>query len=381
VPGDGPVKASKKQRRSGDAARRLGRAAWRRGMLGVEFAAAAYGGGASPEGDEQPQARVITASPPVPETKDPADLEPIGDVMKELSEGTVLRSLLVTHHVTDTEVWLCAYRAKPSADDDGKTTHVVAACRGTSSLTDAKTDLNFFKADADEDVNQKEVMKRYGDRVGGEAIASISLHSGFFRQYNSVSDRVAAEVQELIKLAGDGPWDVMVAGHSMGGALARLCCFDLLGRGIAKAGTTNLVTIGAGPCGNAAFAKALDKLLELDDDPSRNLHIVNNNDPVPAVALSFTRGGGCACLFSSGGIYVHGGTFAWFGSDPGVLVLLKGLMGGLYRSMARVGTYCCFCRSDVDMAVYDHLTNAYVGTTQEYCKKLGITTAAKVPKE
>merc|ERR1712146_595996 len=51
-------------------------------------------------------------------------------------------------------------------------------------------------------------------------------------------------------------------GHSMGGALARLFCFDYLCRNAAKGqGWTRLVTIGSAPTGNMEFAITLDKLL------------------------------------------------------------------------------------------------------------------------
>ena len=52
----------------------------------------------------------------------------------------------------------------------------------------------------------------------------------------------------------------------MGGALANLCCFDLLANGFAKPERCRLVTIGSGPVGNTGFVQAHERLQELDLD-------------------------------------------------------------------------------------------------------------------
>jgi hypothetical protein len=77
----------------------------------------------------------------------------------------------------------------------------------------------------------------------------------------------------MAALAGEGAdWDLSISGHSMGGALARLAAFDLLGRGAAQKGQTRLCVIGSGPCGNAAFAETLDALLGGECRRSRTAH-------------------------------------------------------------------------------------------------------------
>ena len=77
-----------------------------------------------------------------------------------------------------------------------------------------------------------------------QQIRGIAVHMGFWNQYNSVREAVASEVRKAVQKA-PGQYDMLVAGHSMGGALARLCAFDLLGHGIAIKGRTMLVTIGS----------------------------------------------------------------------------------------------------------------------------------------
>jgi Lipase (class 3) len=53
------------------------------------------------------------------------------------------------------------------------------------------------------------------------------VHSGFLGAYDAVRARVL-RLLELI-LGGDrsGPWRVMVTGHSLGGALATICSYEL----------------------------------------------------------------------------------------------------------------------------------------------------------
>ena len=61
------------------------------------------------------------------------------------------------------------------------------------------------------------------------------MHHGFCLQYDSIRPQVLGIVDTLLKeapAAVDGraerqPWTVYVTGHSLGGALATLCSYDL----------------------------------------------------------------------------------------------------------------------------------------------------------
>merc|ERR1719359_82537 len=98
----------------------------------------------------------------------------------------------------------------------------------------------------------------------------------------------------------------------MGGALANACVFDLLSSKFVHQNRIRLVTIGAGPFGNPAFAEKLNTLMALTSDPTRHLRLVNNNDPVPAVALSQEEGG--TLVWNHVWPYKHGGTLIWLGT-------------------------------------------------------------------
>jgi nuclear pore complex protein Nup85 len=59
----------------------------------------------------------------------------------------------------------------------------------------------------------------------------LMVHSGFLTAYDSVKVKVLRLVDQLTADASeDRPWDVYVTGHSLGGALATLCAYDLAGR-------------------------------------------------------------------------------------------------------------------------------------------------------
>merc|ERR1711988_2061186 len=103
-----------------------------------------------------------------------------------------------------------------------------------------------------------------------------------------ISNEIDSEILEMItkyyhnhsdltfeQLLDKHPMMFTFVGHSMGGALARMLCFDFLCRNVAKGqGWTRLVTIGSAPTGNEEFADSLDKLLEEEEDPMRSLHVV-----------------------------------------------------------------------------------------------------------
>jgi hypothetical protein len=59
----------------------------------------------------------------------------------------------------------------------------------------------------------------------------IMVHSGFLSAYDSVRAKVLSLVDTLTRDASPGdPWVVFVTGHSLGGALATLCAYEMAGR-------------------------------------------------------------------------------------------------------------------------------------------------------
>jgi hypothetical protein len=173
-------------------------------------------------------------------------LQNSADLRWEFKTAQIVHSVQIVNRDTDTEVWLVAYK-KPM----DHVLHVMLGLRGTSSGKDVISDLKGVKVCIDDPWPLAKDLERWlneftiTDPRVRPKIRDIAVHMGFWKQYNSLREAVAREVRIAIQKA-PGPYDILIAGHSMGGALARLCAYDLLGHGIAIKGRTVLVTIGAG---------------------------------------------------------------------------------------------------------------------------------------
>lgn len=165
----------------------------------------------------------------------------------------------VTNPETDTQVFL-------QRDAGGA---VIICFPGTASRRDWQTDAQIRKT-----------VWRAG-----------RVHRGFAHALDSVLDDITAQLQ---------PEDrIIVAGHSLGGALAMLCADELARRGERIAG---VFTFGQPRVGNWSFASAYNA--QLHDQTWR---IVNAGDPVAKVPFVF-------------GSYKHAGTEVYLRRDGGVTV-------------------------------------------------------------
>lgn len=188
-------------------------------------------------------------------TFDPANASVCARLIQEQYAGV---PPTVTNAETDTQVFL--------QRDAG----VVRICfPGTASRQDWKTDAMIRKTDW---------------RAG-------RVHRGFAHAINSVLDDITARLQAEDR--------IIVAGHSLGGALAMLCADELARRGER---IDAVYTFGQPRVGNWTFAAHYNA--QLHDETWR---IVNAGDPVPRVPFVF-------------GTYKHAGTEVYLG-DPGEVVV------------------------------------------------------------
>ncbi|KAJ3683754.1 hypothetical protein LUZ60_013981 [Juncus effusus] len=104
-------------------------------------------------------------------------------------------------------------------------------------------------------------------------MAKAKVHRGLYTTYNNTILRssIAKAVKKIRKSYGD--LTVMATGHSMGGALAAFCVFDLsVNHGIDN---VYLMTFGQPRIGNKAFATYFEKYVP------NSFRIVHNRDIVP----------------------------------------------------------------------------------------------------
>jgi hypothetical protein len=152
---------------------------------------------------------------------------------------------LVTAPATDTE-------ARIIGDDR----NVVLAFRGTSSLRDARTDI---KA-------QRRAWK-YGH-----------AHAGFLDAWRSIRSQIINTLHEF----GDNGQQLYVTGHSLGGALANLCAYELeLAR---EFSVSNLYTFGAPRVFDRAGSNHAAHVLR-----DCSFRVVHGNDVIPRLPRVFWK--------------------------------------------------------------------------------------------
>jgi len=95
------------------------------------------------------------------------------------------------------------------------------------------------------------------------------VHEGFLTAFKSIRKRVIATVYDTMMVAPEKKWKVHITGHSLGGALATLCSYELAAKGVGETEGPEIVpefdltkySFGSPRVGNAAFARDFDKLV------------------------------------------------------------------------------------------------------------------------
>lgn len=102
-----------------------------------------------------------------------------------------------------------------------------------------------------------------------------AIHKGFYNAYQSMKP-------QLVTLLGDSrPKHLWITGHSLGGALALVCAYDLIEN--KKVNLKGIITFGQPMVARKQLAEHLDKVLL-----GRYAHFVNEADIVPRVPPSHT---------------------------------------------------------------------------------------------
>jgi hypothetical protein len=113
-------------------------------------------------------------------------------------------------------------------------------------------------------------------------------HRGFYDAYQRLKPQIIAILRQ------NDEKHVWITGHSLGGALAVLCAYDLIEN--EGANVSGVITFGQPMVARAVLAKHLDSLLA-----SRYAHLVNEADVVPRIPPS-CRHCGSLVWYTGGGI-------------------------------------------------------------------------------
>lgn len=141
----------------------------------------------------------------------------------------------------------------------------IIAFRGTDDITDWLVDLNVIPSE----------------------VPPGMVHKGIYDSYRRLKPRI-------IDLLERKPKHLWITGHSLGGALALICAYDLVEK--EKYHLDGVITFGQPMVADSEFAEYLDDLLY-----GRYVHYVNDDDIVPRAVPG----------------YAHCGTLVWF-KDGGV---------------------------------------------------------------
>ncbi|KAI3433461.1 hypothetical protein D9Q98_003274 [Chlorella vulgaris] len=162
---------------------------------------------------------------------------------------------------------------------------VVIAFRGTASMANVKADLQVWRTS-------------WPPGQGSELLCTAPMvHWGFHRAwtFNGFRQRILDWLQQHVRHRGTSteagtrlPLRVLVTGHSLGGALATLCAFDIAETYPESAVRVKCYTFGAPRTGNHAFARLYTQTVP------DTWQIINNEDVV-------VRGGKFVALYKRGG--------------------------------------------------------------------------------
>jgi hypothetical protein len=181
--------------------------------------------------------------------------------------------------------------------------------RGSTTLKDWETNLdkslitNYFKNDI------------------------YSIHNGYYTRYISISNEIH---NYLRKKEFD---ELYVCGHSLGGALASICCFDLVINNVIKNKKISCITFGSPRIGDINFTKIYN------NNKIKTYRIVLSGDPVPKLPLD--------------GNYIHLTSSYYLKNNK-----IYNKPNKIYIAFKRLITNIC----DVDFSLKNHSMEKYIET-------------------
>jgi predicted lipase len=130
---------------------------------------------------------------------------------------------------------------------------IIFALRGTESITDIKTDINFLK-DPFQDIT-------YSGTVDYKKWKGIRVHQGFLKQYNSIKYNIISSIYGQLWKHKDTVRKIIFVGHSLGGGLATLAAAHVKALLGAEA-SVECYTYGSPRVGNKKFMRFFNEHID-----------------------------------------------------------------------------------------------------------------------
>ncbi|PUZ73422.1 hypothetical protein GQ55_2G472500 [Panicum hallii var. hallii] len=190
---------------------------------------------------------------------------------------------------------------------------------------------------------------------------NAKVHSGFFSSYNNTILRLAITSAVRKARKSYGNINVIVTGHSMGGAMASFCALDLAMK--LGSDSVQLMTFGQPRVGNAAFASYFAKYVP------NTIRVTHGHDIVPHLPPYFS--------FLPQLTYHHFPREVWVHDSEGNTT-------EQICDNSGEDPKCCRCISMFSLSIQDHFT--YLGVDMEAddwstCRIIGAQSVKKFYKE
>lgn len=144
------------------------------------------------------------------------------------------------------------------------------AFRGSESRTDWTINLNYNPTeDPFKCLIPRELIDDQGQILLKSDKQKVRVHKGFYRAYLSVRDKIYHYISTHSRTK------ITLTGHSLGGAIAILCGYDLAKHLKSEIDCLEVYSFGAPKVGNGAFYKEYSELV------TNSQHYVNGADIVP----------------------------------------------------------------------------------------------------
>lgn len=208
----------------------------------------------------------------------------------------------------------------------------ILAFRGTSNLENIKTDLNLILRSTRE--------------------FSGLVHSGFYYAYQTLKEHATQALRETFNSHNID--EVLVTGHSLGGAIATLYGLDLIKERIVEHKNTLVITIASPQIGNKEFYNEVETWL-----PGCNIHLALTGDPVTFGLGVITAPALLLALCCKDWRYIHPENRLWLN--------MRGYIGHSW--------WLGFSIQMIDGTITFSLTdfiNHTAGEEQDYCDALSI---------